>query len=238
MPARDRLLQLDAYRQALEVACLPAAYPEQAPWAGIMQPLQQAMQQYTLPAGHLQDLLTAFVRDVEHTQQAYVYADHAALLDYARYSANPVGRLMLHLYGVDDAESLQQSDAICSALQLFNFWQDISVDVPRGRFYLPEDLCATRGVDPRRPHAAPASARAGLMEALLQEARSLMASGLTLPRTVAQKAGWLAGRELQLVMEGGLRIGEKTRALGARITAERPRIVWHDGLRMVWRSMR
>jgi phytoene/squalene synthetase len=65
----------------------------------------------------------------------------------ASRSANPVGRLLLHLYGIQDAASLQMSDEICTALQLINFWQDLSVDIPRGRIYLPADAWARHGVD-------------------------------------------------------------------------------------------
>jgi squalene synthase HpnD len=103
---------------------------------------------FGLPVPLLDDLLSAFEQDVIKTRDGAGYADRAALLDYCTRSANPVGRLLLHLYGVREAEALAQSDAICSALQLINFWQDLSVDIPRGRFYLPQDRCAALGVDP------------------------------------------------------------------------------------------
>lgn len=236
LPAATRLEQLNHYRLALDQACqqLPAA---DTPWSRIMQPLHGAIARHQLPPALLHDLLTAFERDVQHTAQGHVYACHDDLLDYARYSANPVGRLMLHLYGVQDASSWAHSDAICSALQLFNFWQDVSVDVPRGRYYLPQDLCHTHGVDPRCPASAGPSQRQALLSDLLDRARILMLKGRPLPAQVAQQAGWLAGRELQLVMEGGLRIGEKTRALGPDIAHTRPRIGSSDGLLMVWRAL-
>src|SRR5207244_1744905 len=98
-------------------------------------PLAHAMGRHRLPEGLLADLLSAFVQDIEYTRDGRHYQNRAELLDYCRRSAEPVGRLLLHLYGVDDAESLARSDAICSALQLINFWQDLSVDLPRGRFY-------------------------------------------------------------------------------------------------------
>ena len=81
----------------------------------------------------LDDLLDAFAQDVRRPR----YADRAELLDYCRRSANPIGRLLLHLYGIDDAGALARSDAICSALQLVNFWQDLGVDAARGRLYVP-----------------------------------------------------------------------------------------------------
>ena len=96
---------------------------------------------HRLPLPLLADLLDAFAQDALQTR----YADRVELLDYCRRSANPIGRLLLHLYGVDDARALAQSDAICSALQLANFWQDLGVDAARGRLYVPPPAtrCAT-----------------------------------------------------------------------------------------------
>ena len=91
-----------------------------------------------MPAQWLHALLDAFEQDVRNPR----YADRDELLDYCRRSANPIGRLLLHLYGIEDAPHCA-SDAICSALQLINFWQDLSVDGPRGRLYIPQaDLAA------------------------------------------------------------------------------------------------
>ena len=111
-----------------------------------------------LPLPLLDDLLDAFAQDVVK----HDYADRAELLDYCRRSANPIGRLLLHLYGIDDADSLARSDAICSALQLVNFWQDLSVDLPRGRLYLPRADCRAlrRRARRRCAHAATAARRA------------------------------------------------------------------------------
>lgn len=236
--AAQRLLELDRYGEALLLADSSTPYPAAAPWHGIMQPLQAAIHQHQLPLSLLQDLLTAFRRDIHHSEQAAIYASHDDLLDYARYSANPVGRLMLHLYGVHDAVSLQQSDAICSALQLYNFWQDISVDVPRGRYYLPQDLCQAHGVDARRPAASPQPAIQALVAALLDRADDLMHTGMPLPATVSHQAGHLSGWELRLVMQGGWRIGRKTRALGGRIATQRPRIGKADAPALLWASLR
>lgn len=91
----------------------------------------------------LPDLLSAFEQDVVKQR----YTSEAELLDYCACSANPVGGLLLHLYGVKDAQALAESDCICTALQLINFWQDLSVDIPRGRIYLPADAWARHGVD-------------------------------------------------------------------------------------------
>ena len=235
--AEQRLAALHQYRQALDAACQSADVAENLPWHAIMQPLQAAMRQHRLPAQPLHDLITAFERDVRHTASGYVYPDWQALHDYARYSANPVGRLMLHLYGVHDVDSLAQSDAICTALQFYNFWQDISVDVARQRYYLPQSLCAPLGIDPQAPQQADAAKQSQLIHALLDPTDALMRSGSALPRHVAQQAGWLAGLELQMVVQGGLRIGHKTRALGARAIIQRPRLHVGDLLGVFARAL-
>ena len=134
-PAEERLLQLQAFRQALHAS--PSAksiHPE------IFEPLHRVIVQFQLPVVLLDDLLKAFEQDVVASAKATTYANTETLMQYCRYSANPVGRLLLHLYGVKETSALQESDAVCSALQLINFWQDLSEDIPRGRYYLPQDL--------------------------------------------------------------------------------------------------
>ena len=236
--AAQRLEQLHQYRQALDAACSSTPYPADGAWAAIMRPLQSSIAQHQLPTPMLHDLLTAFERDIAHTAQASVYLQHSDLLDYSRYSATPVGRLMLHLYGVHTPEALQQSDAICTALQLFNFWQDISVDVARGRYYLPQDLCTTYGVDPKQPQLASATARQQLLFDLLHRARQLMHQGMPLPRTVQQSAGKMVAWELRLVIQGGLRIGQKTQDLAAQAFVQRPKIKPLDTIPMLLSALR
>jgi phytoene/squalene synthetase len=142
-----------------------------------------------------------------------------ALLGYCQLSANPVGRLLLHLYGVKDAQAFLRSDAICSALQLINFWQDLSEDIPRGRFYLPQDQ-----VHKETPL---------LIEALCAHAYQLMLQGAPLVHQVPGRAGW----ELRLVVQGGLRILEKVRALGPQVLSQRPRLRAWDFPLMLWRAL-
>ena len=222
--ADARLQSLAAYRLALDRTLTRASEnaDDSAPWASVMQPLRTAVIRHALPVSWLHNLLSAFEHDVEASRDGSVHADLRSLQDYARLSANPVGRLLLHLYGVASETALQQSDAICTALQLFNFWQDLSVDVSRGRYYLPADLCAQFHVDPRCPQQAHAMDLQMLMEELLAFSTTLMRSGMGLPGVVRAAAGWKAGLELRLVIEGGLRIGRRTRALGASIAQHRP----------------
>lgn len=144
--ADRRLAELADYRAELERA-LAGQPPVDPRWSGQFAALARAIEAHRLPAQPLHDLLDAFEQDVRYTAANSRYADTAALLDYCSRSADPVGRLLLHLYGVQDAQSLRQSDAICSALQLINFWQDLGQDLRRGRHYLPLDRLARHGVD-------------------------------------------------------------------------------------------
>ena len=123
----------------------------------------------------------------------------AELLDYCRRSANPVGRLLLHLYGVHSAQALRESDAICTALQLINFWQDLSVDIPRGRFYLPDDDCAAHGVDRSQLQALqPTPRTTALITEHARWARATMLEGAPLVHRLPGRIGW----ELRLVVQG------------------------------------
>ena len=148
----QRLADLAAYRQALTQAYgEPASAPSLGSqrWPQVFGPLAPAIADFGLPAHLLHALLDAFQHDICMTRDGGDYPDRATLLAYCANSANPVGRLLLHLYGVQDEASLERSDAICTALQLINFWQDPSRDLPRGRNYFPGDWCASTGFDPR-----------------------------------------------------------------------------------------
>lgn len=229
----QRLADLSAYRQELHATAAGSA--PGARWASVFGPLQYAIQQHDLPVALLDDLLSAFLQDIDVTARAATYADRTQLLDYCRRSANPVGRLLLHLYGVHDATSLQHSDAICSALQLINFWQDLSVDLPRGRHYLADADLARFGVartDLLQPHTTAAS-RALVMDCAAW-ARQLMESGAPLVHRLPGRAGW----ELRLVVQGGLRILDKVQALEGESLLHRPTVGKADLPRMLWRALK
>jgi squalene synthase HpnC len=232
-PAAQRLADLAAYRADLQSAC--AGSPDFSPrWAPLFAHLQWAIQTHALPHQLLHDLLDAFVQDVEKTRDRAGYRDEAELWDYCRRSANPVGRLLLHLYGVTDATSLAQSDAICTALQLINFWQDPSVDLPRGRLYFPADLCTRFGVPTDALWARDQSQNATqLIAACASTARAEMLKGTELVHTVPGRAGW----ELRLVVQGGLRILDKIEALNYATLNIRPTLKWWDFPVMLWRAV-
>ncbi len=231
--AAERLEQLDAYRE--ELYAVASGHSPSARWAQVFGPLQQAIAQHALPVSLLADLLSAFVQDVQKTAAGASYVDRAELLDYCHRSANPVGRLLLHLYNVHDCESLAQSDAICSALQLINFWQDLSVDIPRGRHYLSDADCTRYGVTRAQLaglHGTAASAQ--LIADNARWARELMQQGLPLVRRLPGRVGW----ELRLVVQGGLRILDKVDALQGTSLHSRPSLGKADWLRILWRSLR
>ncbi|RYF23038.1 MAG: squalene synthase HpnC [Comamonadaceae bacterium] len=229
----ERLADLAAYRAQLHAM---AAGERPLPrWAAIFTPLQAVQKSHDLPVALLDDLLDAFMQDVAKTRDQTVYADRTELLDYCRRSANPVGRLLLHLYGVHGDAALAQSDAICSALQLINFWQDLSVDLPRGRHYLTDADCAAHGVD--RAQLATLR-RTPQTDALVMDcahwARVLMLQGAPLVHRLPGRAGW----ELRLVVQGGLRILDKVEALNGASLHTRPTLGPLDRARMLGRSLR
>lgn len=234
----QRLAELAAYRTELEraLAGLPAT---DARWSSQFAALARAIAVHQLPAQPLHDLLDAFEQDVRYTAAGSRYADHAALLDYCRRSADPVGRLLLHLYGVHDAASLRQSDAICSALQLINFWQDLGLDLQRGRHYLPRDRLTRHGIDEAAllaPDLGPqqdAAARALLAE-LTQQARTLMRDGAPLATRLPGRLGW----ELRLVVQGGLLILDQIERLQHRTWRHRPKLGAADLPLLLWRALR
>lgn len=231
LPAQ-RLADLSAYRHDLH-ACAQG-HATSARWSAVFTPLQHAIARHQLPVPLLDDLLSAFIQDIEKTASAAGYADRAELLDYCRRSANPVGRLLLHLYGVQDEAALRESDAICSALQLINFWQDLSVDLPRRRHYLTDADCAAHGVaraDLAALRRTPASDR--LILDCAAWARTLMQEGAPLVHRLPGRAGW----ELRLVVQGGLRILDKIEALQGASLCRRPVLRPLDWLRMTARAV-
>lgn len=220
-PPIARLARLHDYQLALE-ACAhghPAHDPSLAP---LFERLGRAIAAHGLPLQPFRDLLDAFMQDVGKTR----YRDFDELRDYCRRSADPVGRLMLHLYGAATAENLKRSDAICTSLQLINFWQDVAVDWRKRRIYLPQDDMARFGVDEATLDGmartvAPVTANwQALLAFEVQRARAMMLDGAPLARALPGRIGW----ELRLVVLGGLRILERIEAVGYDVFRHRPKI--------------
>jgi hydroxysqualene synthase len=225
---QTRLDDLAAFRADLMATA--SGLPPSQRWAGVFEPLRPVISQFALPVHLLADLLSAFEQDVVKQR----YASQAELLDYCSRSANPVGRLLLHLYGIDDAQSLRESDGICTALQLINFWQDLSVDIPRGRIYLPADAWGLHGVDEAQLLGLENNAGTiNLIAGCARYARASMLKGLNLAKRVPGRGGW----ELRLVAQGGLRILEKIEALGFNTLQQRPKLGAWDVTVMAWRAL-
>jgi squalene synthase HpnC len=226
--AEKRLADLAEYRADLQAVC--AGQRPSPRWYPVFQALRQAVVGHALPAAPFTDLLSAFEQDVVK----HAYADRTELLDYCRRSANPVGRLLLHLYGVRGGQALQQADAICTALQLANFWQDLGVDIGRGRLYIPMADCRRHRVDPAelRRGRVEAGTRALIAEMVFWT-RELMLRGAPLARSIPGSAGW----ELRLVVQGGLRILEKIERGGFEVLERRPALRWYDVPLLGWRAL-
>ena len=162
------------------------------------------------------------------------YRDFTELLEYCRRSANPIGRLLLHLFRHTDHESLRCSDAICSSLQLINFWQDVEVDWAKGRVYLPLEDLARFGVD----EAAIGRGDAGgawkdLMAFECERARGLLVSGKPLGRTLPGRAGL----EIRTIIAGGGRILDKIDAVQGDVFGHRPMLGVTDWIAILSRAM-
>lgn len=232
----QRLQDLAACRDDLLAAAEDR--PGSGRWPQVFGALQPVIATFDLPVALLADLLSAFEQDVVKQR----YGTEAELLDYCRRSANPVGRLLLHLYGVNDAASQVQSDHICSALQLINFWQDLSVDIPRGRIYIPRELWAAHGVDEAQLLAQDSNpATTKLIAACAYAARASMLKGAGLPATIALRLGgfdgWRAALELRCVIQGGLRILDKIEAMDYRTLAKRPKLTAWDAALIFWKAL-
>lgn len=193
--------------------------------------LAAVIEKHRLPMQPFRDLLSAFKQDV--SVKRYEHFD--VLLDYCRRSANPVGALMLHLYGMADTSNLDNSDAICSALQLINFWQDVAVDWEKERIYLPqEDLTHFGVTEIDIANGVTGAAWRSLMRFEVDRARAMLLRGAPLALRLPGRVGW----ELRLVIQGGLRILERIEAVEYDVFRRRPRLTKLDWLRLAWRALR
>jgi squalene synthase HpnC len=206
-PPDVRLRKLAEYRRQLA-----------APADPLLREVAKIIREHELPVELFADLLDAFAQDVTRKR----YDSFAEVMEYCRRSANPVGRLLLHLFKRTSERDLQESDAICSALQLVNFWQDIELDYTKDRrVYLPQDEMARFGVTER--HLAEKicdRAWEHLLQFQTQRTRALMLSGAGL----GQRLPGRIGLEIRATIQGGLRILEKIERAGYDVFRRRPRL--------------
>ena len=213
-----RLSELAAYRAELD-----KIGRGEMPAIPLFHALSSVIKTWNLPLALFHDLLDAFAQDVVKKR----YADYAELLDYCRRSANPVGRLLLHLVDRTDDECLRQSDCICSALQLINFWQDIAQDWTKERVYLPQTDLARFGVT--ESHIAEQRCDeqwVALFDFQLDRARALMDEGAPLVRKLPGRMGW----EIRGTVQGGLRILERLQKVRGNVFEHRPTLGAMDWL--------
>lgn len=221
----ERLADLAAYHAELDR--IAAGTPPLTP---LFVSLAEVIRQHTLPIQLFRDLLDAFAQDVVKKR----YADYPELLDYCRRSANPVGRLVLHLFGSTEAEHLEQSDCICTALQLINFWQDVAIDWQKDRVYIPQTDFPHFKTSEADIAAGRWSANwAALMDFEIDRAQALMRRGAPLVHALPGRLGW----EIRLTMQGGLRILERLRRVRGNVFAHRPRLGKWDWLVLAGRSL-
>jgi squalene synthase HpnC len=200
--------------------------PVEPPFAA----LAAAVRRHGLPMAPFHDLVAAFRQDITVKR----YATMADVDDYCRRSADPVGRLVLALYGAATPANVAASDSICTALQLANFWQDVAIDWQKDRVYIPQDALARHRLDERAIADARADARwRALMRELTATTRARFAAGAALPRALP----WRQGLELAAVIAGGRRILARIDAAGGDVFSRRPTLRAVDWLLVAARAL-
>ena len=223
--AETRLTKLQHYDKQLEAIAYGDMVSEP-----VFIALADSIVRFGLPIQLFHDLLSAFTQDVTKNR----YANLQEIWKYCRFSANPIGRLLLHLIKADSPQNLQHSDAICSALQLINFLQDIEQDLQENaRIYLPQDLMHHYGVSEEqlRQQANSAGLRQ-LVQELIHAAREKMLYGKPLGQAVRGRFGF----QLRLMINGGLRVLELLEQQQESVFT-RPRLKPGDWLWMLRHSL-
>lgn len=222
----QRLAELAAYQAELDR--IAAGTP---PQTALFVDLAEVVAAHALPVQLFRDLLDAFAQDVVKTR----YADYPELVDYCRRSANPVGRLVLALFKRTGDKQLMQSDCICTALQLINFWQDIAIDWQKDRIYLPQVEMQRFGVGEDDIAASRCSAGwEKLIAFQVDRSRTLMLRGAPLVHALPGRIGW----EIRLTVQGGLRILERIERVRGDVFRHRPKLGKADWFVLLARSIR
>lgn len=220
----ERLEKLDGFRA--ELSRIAAHEPPHSP---LFHDVAGIVAQYALPLQLFHDLLDAFSQDVVKKR----YANFDEVLDYCRRSANPVGRLLLHLYNDATPVNLAYADSICTSLQLINFWQDVKKDYAIGRIYLPEDDMARFHVtEAHIRNGRPDAAWRDLMRFEADRARAMMKHGAPLGSILAGRIGL----EMRMIIAGGNRILDKLQSVNFDVFDRRPALQFHDWIIMAMNS--
>lgn len=219
----ERLRTLDAMERSLDAAY--AGEPEGSVFVAIAETAART----GLPKQPLADLLAAFRQDVTTTR----YPTFDALLRYCRYSANPVGMMVLHIFGQANGRTIPRSDEICTALQLTNFWQDVRNDLEKGRIYLPLEDLSRFGYTEKDLHGGIADGRfRSLMRFEIERTRALFARGRGILGEVSGRLRW----ELDLTLRGGMEILSAIERAGYDVFTRPPRLGASDWAKIVLRT--
>lgn len=225
-PAEQRLAALEDYREQLR-----RIERNETPHGELFTALAEVIARHRLPMQPFHDLLDAFTQDVSKQR----YETFAEVMEYCKKSANPIGRLMLALYGEHDERNIARADAICSALQWINFLQDIAIDYDKQRIYMPQ-------ADLRRYHISERQiARrdsggmwTAFMLAQIERGRKLLQAGAPLGKALKGRAGL----EMRMIIAGGALILEQLHRSHGDIFSQRPKLQPRDWLIMVYRAIR
>ncbi|HEY5994863.1 MAG TPA: squalene synthase HpnC [Gallionellaceae bacterium] len=224
LPNAERLAKLDAFRAELH-----RIGNQEEPRTPLFRDVAGIVAEFGLPLQLFHDLLDAFSQDVVKKR----YANFDEVLDYCRRSANPVGRLLLHLYEEATPQNLTYSDAICTSLQLINFWQDVRKDYAIARVYLPLDEMAQYGVTEESiAHGRADAAWQKLMKFQCGRARAMMLGGAPLGSILSGRIGL----EMRMIIAGGLRILDKLEAVNYDMYNRRPVLTPVDWVIMLLKS--
>ena len=224
-PDAERLAQLAGFSRELQR--IERGEQPGIPWFG---ELAAVIREHGLPLEAFHDLLSAFAQDV--TQKRY--ATYAGVLDYCRRSADPIGRLLLVLYGADSAGNLAYSSAICSSLQLINFWQDVAIDWRKDRVYFPQDEMLAHGITEAQIAAGDTGGNwQRFMEFQVRRTRDLLYSGKPLGRVLRGRIGL----EMRMIIAGGERILDRIAAVDGDVFRRRPVLKRADWMLMFAKSL-
>jgi squalene synthase HpnC len=226
LEAAQRLELLNGFRAELD--CIKAGNRPETP---LFRDLATVITQYGLPLDAFHDLLDAFSQDVVKSR----YANFGEVMDYCRRSANPVGRLLLHLYGAMERRNLAYSDAICSSLQLINFLQDVAIDYRKGRIYLPQDeMEKYRITETQIARGDTGGLWSMFMQFQIERARKLLQAGAPLGRILPGRIGL----EMRMIIMGGESILRKLHKSHGDVFKQRPVLKAGDWAYMLYRAVR
>jgi squalene synthase HpnC len=227
----ERLARLDDWLARLHEAIAGRVRSDDPDAADVFTALAETIRTYDLEVSLFEDLLSAFKQDVT----VHRYETWNDLLDYCRRSANPVGRLVLRIAGYRDPALDASSDALCTALQLTNFWQDVATDWDKGRVYVPQELVRAAGADERDLAARSISpAWRHALQIAADGTRCLFDDGRAVVDGVNGRLKW----ELRATWLGGVQILRQLRASGFDVFRQRPALEWTDAALIGWRALR